>query len=92
MAVLSFNTLSYANDHEVLVARNELGTRITLTNHDCHIKELKGSKIAVTSDTIKQVFGCWFKYNGKIYAAWFYEGNVYKEEYDPSVFVTEKLL
>jgi hypothetical protein len=91
MAVIAFSPV-HAADHEVLVAKNDAGGIIMLTSYDCPIDAMKGSKISVIVQSDFQVYGCWFVMDQIVYVAWFYEGRVHKVEYDPGIFVREKVL
>lgn len=91
MAAFCIST-AFASDYEVYVAENQMGGRIVLTFIDCPLEELKGSKISVSRNEEKQIYGCWFLHNGTIYVAWFHEGNVHKKEYSPKIFTKELLL
>lgn len=92
MAALCFSPVQAA-DHEVWVTNNEVGGRIILTNAECPVAEMKGSKISMIAqppDVV--VYGCWFTLEGLIFIAWYYQGQVYKGQYDPAIFVKERVL
>jgi opacity protein-like surface antigen len=92
MAALCFSS-AQAADHEVWVTKNELGGTIILTGAECPVAEMKGSKISMIAqapDTV--VYGCWFVLENVIFVAWFYQGQVHKGQYDPAIFVKERVL
>jgi len=92
MAALSFSSV-YAANSEVWVTKNEVGGTIILTGAECPVAEMKGSKISMIAqppDTV--IYGCWFMLENVIFIAWFHQGQVHKGQYDPAVFVKERML
>lgn len=81
----------YASDHEVLVAKNEVGGLIVLTTAECPIDQMKDSNISFTTFTNGIVYGCWFLYENMIHVAWVTPQGLHRATYDPSIFKVEKI-
>jgi hypothetical protein len=83
---------AYASDHEVWVAKNEMGGTILLTALDCPLPDTKGAKAGIIIQGDIKVYGCWFADGNKINAFWLINNQVIQSTYDLRQFAKELII
>jgi hypothetical protein len=92
--MLIFSSFSYAmGEDDIFVTDNMDNGKIFLLSDKCPLSGSEGARISVTTSPDFYIIGCWFLYEGSIFVVWLPEnGEPVKSEYDPEIFLLEKLL
>lgn len=89
-----FSSFTFAmSEDSIFVTENEFGGQIFLLSNECPLDGSKGARISIMTVPGAVIYGCWFFYQGHIYAIWFLnETTPIKRQYDPEDFRLEKTL